>query len=196
MNEPAKSTKLGTVPGLPDDCFAHDGLITKRHVRAGALAVLRPTADELLWDLGAGSGAVGIEWALAAPGARSVGVEARPERLARAVENATAFGVSERVEFRSGRTLDLIDELPQPDAVFIGGGASAEVIERCWTALPSGGRIVLHSVTLETERLLVDAYRAHGGELNRITVEAIDPIGGYLGWKALRPVVQWAAIKP
>lgn len=186
---------LGTSPGLPDDAFDHDGLITKRHVRAGALAFLRPTAGQLLWDLGAGSGAVGIEWALAAEGARAIGIEAKDFRLERARQNTATFGVADRVELRAGRTADLIATLPAPDAIFIGGGASEDVIEAGWAALKPGGRFVVHAVTLETEAIAIAAYRAHGGDLNRITVEGIEPIGSYLGWKALRPVVQWAAIK-
>lgn len=186
---------LGTTPGLPDDAFEHDGLITKRHVRAGAMAYLRPTPGALLWDLGAGSGAVGIEWALAAEGARAIGVEAKDHRLDRARANTETFGVADRVELRAGRTADLIADLPAPDAIFIGGGASTEIIEAGWQALKPGGRFVVHAVTLETEQIAIAAYRAHGGDLNRITVEAIEPIGTYLGWKALRPVVQWAATK-
>ncbi len=185
----------GSTPGLPDDAYSHDGLITKRHVRASALAFLRPTAGALLWDLGAGSGAVGIEWALAANTARAIGIEVKDERLARARANAKAFHVADRVEFKAGRIADLINTLPTPDAIFIGGGTSADLIEQCWMVLNRSGRIVAHAVTLETEQFLIDAYRTYGGDLNRISVEVVDPIGTYLGWKALRPVVQWAAIK-
>lgn len=192
----ASQPKLtGTTPGLPDDAFIHDGLITKRHVRATALAYLRPSPRALLWDLGTGSGAISIEWALSAPGARAIGIEAKPARLERAQTNAATFEVQKQVEFKLGRSEQLIAELPRPDAIFIGGGATAEIIEDAWVALATGGRFVVHAVTLETEQILFAAYRLHGGELSRLTVETAEPIGNYLGWKPLRPVVQWSVIK-
>lgn len=183
-----------TTPGLPDDAFAHDGLITKRHVRASAFAFLRPAPGELLWDIGTGSGAMAIEWCRAAPGARAIGLERNPERAARARENAERLAPG-RVEIREGDAVGLVAELPTPDAVFVGGGATSGVLTASWDALRPGGRLVAHGVTLETEQVLADAFRAHGGQLARLAVETAEPLGRFWAWTPLRPVIQWSCVK-
>ncbi len=182
-------------PGLPDDFFEHDGLITKRHVRAGALAFLRPASGELLWDIGLGSGSIAIEWCLLADNATAIGVEKRPDRAERAIrniENLTPGRV--RVEF--GPADQVIDRLPAPDAIFVGGGASEKVLSHGWNVLKPGGRMVIHGVTIETDTLCLAAYRKYGGSLSRISIETVEPIGKLLGWKPARAVTQWAAVKP
>ena len=185
----------GTAPGLPDEAFDSDGLLTKRHVRASALAVLRPRPGEVLWDLGAGAGSVGIEWARADPTCRAVGVERDAVRAARARGNAERLGVAERVRIVEADLRDGLAALPAPDAVFVGGGVTREVVDAAWAALPAGGRLVLHGVTLEAEALLVDCHRAWGGALVRLAVETAAPIGGLLGWTPARAVVQWSGTK-
>lgn len=186
-----------TVPrasGLPDDLFAHDGQITKRPVRALALSALAPRAGELLWDLGAGSGSIGIEWLLAHPATRAVGVEADPVRAARARANAARLGV-ERLEIRQGRAQDLLADLPDPQAVFVGGGCDGALLEALWARLSPGARIVAHAVTLETEALLVQWQAARGGQLLRIALSEVAPIGRRRGWRAAYPVVQWSVTR-
>lgn len=183
-----------TLPGLPDDAFEHDGLITKRHARASAFAFLRPAAGELLWDVGTGSGAMAIEWCRAAPQARAIGLERKPERAARARENVDRLTPG-RVEVREGDAVALMGELPTPDAVFIGGGATGGAIGASWSALGPGGRLVVHGVTIDTEQLLVEAYRAHGGQLARLSVETAEPLGRFLSWTPLRPIIQWSCTK-
>jgi precorrin-6Y C5,15-methyltransferase (decarboxylating) len=75
----------------------------------------------------------------------------------------------------------------------VGGGATRPgVVDACLAALPVGGRLVVHGVTLETERLLGDLHSTHGGELTRIAVETATPIGTYTGWTPARTVTQWA----
>ncbi|MDN5563137.1 MAG: precorrin-6Y C5,15-methyltransferase (decarboxylating) subunit CbiT [Luteococcus sp.] len=192
---------LSPLPGRSDDCFEHDGLITKRAVRALALIRLRPAPGELLWDVGLGSGAVAIEWALAAPGARAIGLERREERADRARRNVTRFGLDERIDVRLGAAGELVtalakDEGSAPDAVFFGGGVDRETVRCCWAALRPGGRLVVHGVTLETAALLVELHRELGGELSRIQLEAAEPIGRFTGWKPARPIVQWVAHRP
>lgn len=181
----------GTTPGLPDDVFEHDGLITKRHQRASAFAFLRPRPGELLWDVGTGSGAMAIEWARAARGAGAIGLERNAERAARARRNVERLAPG-AVEILEGDAAVLVGSLPAPDAVFIGGGTASGVIDAAWALLRPGGRMVVHGVTVETERLLVDAYRAHGGQLARLGVEVAEPIGRFLGWTPLRSVTQWS----
>lgn len=186
---------LATVPGLPDDAYEHDGQLTKRHVRALALAALAPLPGELLWDVGAGSGSIGIEWLRAEPSARAIAVEADAERAERIARNALTLGVPS-LDVRHGRAPGALDELPTPDAVFLGGGVAAPgLLARCWEALRPGGRLVAHAVTLEGEQALVAARAEHGGELLRVELSHAEPLGGYMGWAPRRPVVQWAAAK-
>lgn len=185
----------GAAPGLPDDAFEHDGLITKRHHRAIALAFLRPRTGDLLWDVGSGSGAVSIEWARLCPGARAVGVERDGVRIDRARRNAARFEVDDRVRFVEGRASVVLAGLEDPDAVFVGGGGSETVLELCWEALRPGGRLVAHAVTLETEAALTQMFAHHGGALTRLSVEHATPIGRFWSWTPTRPIVAWAVIK-
>jgi precorrin-6Y C5,15-methyltransferase (decarboxylating) len=182
----------GWVAGLPDDAFEHDGQLTKRDVRASALARLAPTPGQHLWDVGAGAGSVGVEWMRAHPTCTASAVEASAERAARIAQNASALGVP-GLDVVRGRAPEALAGLPAPDAVFIGGGATVPgVLDACLAALSSGGRLVVHGVTLETEQLLASAYRQHGGELTRLAVETAAPIGSFTGWTPARTVTQWA----
>jgi len=182
----------GWVAGLPDDAFEHDGQLTKRDLRASALARLCPTPGEHLWDVGAGAGSIGIEWMRAHRSCTTTAVEADAERAARIGRNAARLGVPGLVVV-TGRAPDALTGLRPPDAIFVGGGATrAGVIDACLAALRPGGRLVVHGVTLETEHLLGRLYGEHGGELTRITVETAAPIGGFTGWTPARAVTQWS----
>jgi precorrin-6Y C5,15-methyltransferase (decarboxylating) len=186
---------LGFVAGLPDDAFEHDGQITKRDVRASALARLAPVPGQLLWDVGAGAGSVGIEWMRAHPTCRAVAIEAREERAARVVRNASTLGVP-ALHVVTGRAPAALVGLDAPHAIFIGGGATEEgLLDACWDALLPGGRLVVHGVTLETESLLAHRYAALGGELTRLHVEHAAPIGTFTGWTPSRAIMQWAVTK-
>ncbi|MFC7397029.1 precorrin-6y C5,15-methyltransferase (decarboxylating) subunit CbiE [Chelatococcus sp. GCM10030263] len=188
----------GVIPlasGVDDGFFEHDGQITKREMRALALSALSPRQGELLWDVGAGSGSVAIEWMLCHPSLRAIAVEARNDRAGRITRNAEALGVPE-LAVVEGEAPQVLDGLAPPKAIFIGGGASREgLIARCWAALPAGGRLVAHAVTLEGEAALVAGQGLHGGELTRIGIERAEPIGRFQGWRPARPVVQWRARK-
>lgn len=181
--------------GLPDEVFVTDGLLTKRVLRAYALAMLAPHAGELLWDLGAGTGSIAIEWCRLHPDNRAVAVERNAERVERIGTNSASLGVSGRIEVRTADIAAVIDDLPSPDAVFIGGGVQAETLEQGWAALPTGGRLVAHSVTADSDAVLLGAYQRHGGDLNRIAVEVAEPIGRFTGFRPLRTVTTWAATK-
>jgi precorrin-6Y C5,15-methyltransferase (decarboxylating) len=182
----------GWAPGLPDDVFEHDGQLTKRDLRAGALARLLPAPGGLLWDVGAGAGSVGIEWMRAHPSCRAVAVEADPLRCAGIERNARALGVP-TLRVVHGHAPEALAGLPTPDAVFVGGGATGPgVLAACRAALRPGGRLVVHGVTLQTELLLGAAHRDHGGELTRIHIEHAAPIGSFTGWRPARAVTQWA----
>ena len=191
----AGATLLPRVPGLPDDAFAHDGQITKRAVRAATLAALAPVSGQLLWDVGAGSGAIAIEWMRAAPGARAIAVEREPKRLKRIAENAKELGVP-GIEIVAGEAPAALDGLDPPDAIFVGGGTGDDgLLEACWAALPPGGRLVANVVTLEGEEALLRWRVRTGGELARIAVSHATPVGRLTGWRPLRAVTQLAAVK-
>ncbi len=184
------------LPGLPDEAFSNDGQISKREVRAATLAALAPLPGERLWDVGAGCGSVAIEWLRAGHGMHAVAVESEAKRRAMIAENAAALGVPE-IEILAGTAPEALAGLPEPDAIFIGGGLTAPgVIERCWGALRPGGRLVANGVTLEAEAALIHWRGALGGSLTRIAISRAEPVGAYLGWRPLMPVTQWAAVKP
>jgi precorrin-6Y C5,15-methyltransferase (decarboxylating) len=187
---------LPLVPGLPDAAFASDGQLTKRHVRAATLASLAPAPGALLWDVGAGSGSVAIEWLRAEPSARAIAIERRQDRAERIESNACGLGVPS-LEVVIGDAPAVLDGLAPPDAVFVGGGLTAPgLLARCWEALRPGGRIVANAVTLEGEQVLAAARSAHGGELARIEIAHAEAIGGFTGWRAQMPVVQWSCVAP
>ncbi len=184
---------LPLTPGLPDDAYESDGQLTKRGVRAIALAALGPAPGQLLWDVGAGSGSIGIEWLRAERTARAVAIEARDDRAARVAANALRLGVP-RLEVIRGRAPGALEGLEAPDAIFVGGGVTEPgLLERCWASLQPGGRIVANAVTLEGEARLIEARATHGGGLLRIGLEHADAVGGFTAWRAQLPVVQWSA---
>ncbi|MEU3604081.1 precorrin-6y C5,15-methyltransferase (decarboxylating) subunit CbiE [Streptomyces sp. NPDC035033] len=187
--------RLGAAPGLPDEAYEHDGQLTKRYVRAATLAALAPAPGELLWDVGGGSGSIGIEWMRTHRDCRAVAVERSPERAARITRNAAALGVP-ALKVVTGAAPAALAGLPAPDAVFIGGGLTVPgLLDACWDALPSGGRLVANTVTLESEALLARWYARHGGELIRLAVSAAVPVGGFTGWRQAMPVTQWSVTK-
>lgn len=182
-------------PGLPDAAFENDGQLTKRDLRASALARLMPAPGQLLWDVGAGAGSVGIEWMRSHPTCRTIAIESDPERAARISRNASDLGVPD-LQVLEGRAPAALSGLEVSDAIFIGGGATRDgVLEVCLSSIKPGGRLVVHGVTLETETLLAKAYADHGGELTRIGVETAEPIGTFTGWTPARAVTQWAWAK-
>lgn len=178
--------------GLADDLFESDGVMTKRPVRALTLSALAPRAGEVLWDLGAGSGSISVEWCLAAPGTTAHAVEARADRASIIGQNAEAFGIGHRLHLVTGEWRDTLAGLPAPDAVFIGGGADSAGIETVFSAVPPGTRIVANAVTLESEATLVAAQARLGGDLLRIDLATSGPLGRMRGWTHARPVVQWS----
>jgi precorrin-6B C5,15-methyltransferase / cobalt-precorrin-6B C5,C15-methyltransferase len=186
---------LPRVPGLPDDAFEHDGQITKREIRALALAALAPVPGQLLWDVGAGSGSVGIEWMRVHPASRAIAIEPRGERRETIARNAAALGVP-GLRVVAGAAPEALDGLPRPDAVFVGGGVTADgVLGACWEALSPGGRLVANAVTIEGQSVLAEWSRDRGGTLTRISVERAGALGSFTAWRPALPVVQWAVTR-
>jgi len=188
----AATAPLPRTPGLPDEAFENDGQLTKREIRALTLASLAPVPGQLLWDVGAGSGSIGIEWLRVHPACRAVAVEPRADRRERIVRNAAALGVP-GLQVVAGTAPDALADLPGPDAIFIGGGVSAPgVLEACMAALSPGGRLVANAVTLETEAVLGGWYARCGGSMTRVAVQRAGPVGGFTGWIPAMPVTQWS----
>ncbi|MCK1650958.1 precorrin-6Y C5,15-methyltransferase (decarboxylating) subunit CbiT [Bradyrhizobium sp. 149] len=179
--------------GLSDNLFVHDGQITKRPVRALALSALAPRPGERLWDIGAGSGSISVEWALC--GGMAIAIEAREDRTANIGNNASAFGLAHRITVITGKAPEALVALEAPDAVFIGGGLDIAMFDAVWLRLASGTRLVAHAVTLETEALLGELHQRHGGELMRVEIAHATPLGRYRSWEAVRPVVQWSVVR-
>ena len=181
--------------GLPDAAYLHDGQLTKREIRAITLSTLAPVPGELLWDVGAGCGSIAIEWMRSHRGCRAIAIERHPTRLQYIAENASNLGVPE-LKIVDGEAPAALANLPQPDAIFIGGGVTAEaVLETCWNALGEGGRLVVNAVTIESELTVLQWHSLHGGELIRIGIQRVGAIGSFQGWKPLAPVTQWAVVK-
>ncbi len=182
---------LPSVSGLADAFFDTDGVMTKRPVRALTLSALAPCPEEHLWDIGGGSGSIGIEWLLSHPTTTATTIEPRADRIALIRANAAALGV-DRLQVVEGRAPEALDALPRPDVVFIGGGLSENLLTWVFGELNDGTRLVANAVTLDSEALLLRWQAARGGTLLRIDLSEAAPLGPRQGWKAAFPVVQWS----
>jgi precorrin-6Y C5,15-methyltransferase (decarboxylating) len=189
---------LGLAAGLADSLFEHDGQLTKREVRAVTLSALAPHQGELLWDVGLGAGSIAVEWLLRHPSLKAIGIEAEPERAARAARNAASLGTPD-LEIVQKRAPEAFDGLPTPDAIFLGGGLSdPAVFEAAWSALKPGGRLVANAVSLQSEARLIELFQRHGGELVRLDVAKAGKAGtgAVFVWRPAAPIIQWRARKP
>ena len=197
----APEVRTSRMPGLPDDAFQHDGMLTKRAVRAVTLSRLMPARGEVLWDIGTGCGSVAIEWMRAARDAVAVGFEHRAERLAMARANAEALGTPRLclIDRKVPEAFEVIPapsgtkaDLRKPNAIFIGGGLTEDLAEHCLNLLPLNGRLVANAVTLDSEAALGALQARHGGDLTRLGVQHAQPVGRLRGWKPAMTVTQWA----
>ena len=186
---------LPRVPGLPDEAYRNDGQLTKREVRAITLSALAPSPRALLWDVGAGCGSIAIEWMRAAPGARAIAFERNEDRIRMIAENAVALGAPD-LDIVSGDVADSLGGHPAPSAVFHGGATTNDdVFTACWNALAPGGRFVANAVTLEGNTALIARHGQHGGELVRIDVSQVGPVGSRRVMRPRMSVLQWRAMK-
>ncbi|MNZ86963.1 Precorrin-6Y C(5,15)-methyltransferase [decarboxylating] [compost metagenome] len=187
---------LSRLAGLPDSAFQHDGQLTKRDVRAITLARLAPVPGELLWDVGAGSGSIGIEWMRAHPGCRALAIEADTGRQALIEHNRDALGVP-GLQLVRGSAPQALAGLERPDAIFIGGGVTREgVLDTCWAELKPGGRLIANAVTLQSEMTLMAWREQHGGELTRIHIAQAQPLGDFDTWRQALPITLLDVTKP
>ena len=185
---------ISKASGKDDALFANDGQITKRPIRALTLSALAPKFGEHLWDLGTGSGSIAIEWLLSHPSVTATAVEANSERAARAAHNAMTLGV-ERLDVITAKSIDVLDDLPAPDVVFVGGGLTKELLDALWNIMPVGCRFATNAVTLESEVIVAQAHAAKGGELMRIEIANSKPLGTKRGWSSAYPIVQWSVTR-
>ena len=190
------AARLSRLAGLPDSAFAHDGQLTKRDVRAVTLAHLAPIPGELLWDVGAGSGSIGIEWMRAHPSCRALAIEADPGRQLLIERNRDTLGVP-GLQLIRGSAPQALAGLERPDAIFIGGGVTrAGVLETCWAQLKPGGRLVANAVTLQSEMTLLAWRERHGGELTRLHIAQAQPLGEFDTWRQALPITLLDLVKP
>ncbi|PQP05163.1 cobalamin biosynthesis bifunctional protein CbiET [Pseudomonas frederiksbergensis] len=188
--------RLSRLAGLPDSAFQHDGQLTKRDVRAITLARLAPIPGELLWDVGAGSGSIGIEWMRAHPSCRALAIEADEGRQSLIEHNRDALGVP-GLQLIRGSAPRALNGLERPDAIFIGGGVTREgVLDTCWAQLKPGGRLIANAVTLQSEVTLMAWRERHGGELTRIHVAQAQPLGEFDTWRHALPITLLDVTKP
>lgn len=191
-----EAPRLHRLAGLPDSAFRHDGQLTKRDVRAITLARLAPQPGELLWDVGAGCGSIGIEWMRAHPACRALAIEADEGRQGVIEHNRDALGVP-GLQLVRGKAPAALEGLEQPDAIFIGGGVTREgVLDLCWASLRPGGRLVANAVTLQSELALAHFRERHGGELTRIHVAHAQPLGAFDTWRQALPITLLDVVKP
>ncbi|WP_079204057.1 precorrin-6y C5,15-methyltransferase (decarboxylating) subunit CbiE [Pseudomonas sp. CC6-YY-74] len=192
----ADARLLPLTPGLRDELYQHDGQLTKRDVRAITLARLAPQPGELLWDVGAGCGSIGIEWMRAHPACRAIAIEADEGRQAHIQHNRDALGVP-GLQLVAGYAPAALVGLAAPDAIFIGGGVTVPgVLEQCWASLKPGGRLLANAVTLQSEAALVAWRERVGGELTRIAVAQAQPLGAFDTWRSALPITLLEVRKP
>ncbi|MGV8889569.1 MAG: precorrin-6y C5,15-methyltransferase (decarboxylating) subunit CbiE [Pseudomonas sp.] len=192
----ANTPRLSRLAGLPDSAFKHDGQLTKRDVRAITLARLAPTPGEVLWDVGAGSGSIGIEWMRAHPSCRALAIEADEGRQLLIEHNRDALGVP-GLQLIRGSAPQALAGLERPDAIFIGGGVTREgVLDTCWAELKPGGRLIANAVTLQSEMTLMTWREQHGGELTRIHIAQAQPLGDFDTWRQALPITLLEVTKP
>ena len=191
-----KVKRFRGAPGLPDRAFENDGQLTKREIRVQTLSALDPRPGALLWDVGAGSGSVAIEWLLSERTCNAIAIERDADRCARIARNAVALGVP-RLQVQEGVAPAALELLPEPDAVFIGGGLTVGgLIETCWSRLAPGGILVANAVTVAGEAVLADWCARHEGFMARLAVSRARPVGRHLAWRPLMPVTQLTLVKP
>ena len=192
----ADAQRLPLTIGLPDSAYQHDGQLTKRDVRAITLARLAPLPGELLWDVGAGCGSIGIEWLRSHPSCRAIAIEADPGRQQSIARNRDALGVP-HLQLLAGHAPEALAGLQAPDAIFIGGGVTIPgVLEACWQQLKPGGRLVANAVTLQSEATLLAWRSQYGGELTRIQIAQAKPLGDFDTWRSALPITLLELHKP
>lgn len=191
---------VGSTPslmaGLADNCYTHDGQITKAPIRAITMSALQPYPHGVLWDFGAGAGSISVEWCRF--GGIAHAFEHTQDKCGTIAHNAEKFGVINKLHIHHTHIHGLpknINALPTPDAIFIGGGLCTIDITSCICMLPVGGRLVANTVTLNGEQILFDTYKKYGGHIQKISINRTQKTQRFLRWSPLIPVTQYTYIK-
>ncbi|MDH5300568.1 MAG: precorrin-6y C5,15-methyltransferase (decarboxylating) subunit CbiE [Gammaproteobacteria bacterium] len=194
---------LPQFPGIDDAAFdtgesGSRGMISKKAVRLNILALLSPGNGDIGWDVGAGCGGVAIEWARWNPQGQLYAIEKSPQRFGHLQTNQLKFGVTQNLHCILGSAPDVLDELDDPDVIFVGGndGQSSELLNYCWSRLKSGGRLVASGVTEQTRAALIQFADAKQFELLEIAVAKSEPLGKQLLLRPQLPVLLMKVIKP
>ena len=190
-----KSSHLSLFSGLRNENFKSDGNITKQPIRAITMSELQTFGNEVLWDIGAGSGTISVEWCLTNQNNTAYAIENRADRISFIEENIKQFGLQNRIFVMQGSFENFYKKLPKPDAVFIGGGASDELISKIIRLIPKKGRLVVNGVTLETQQLIIDKQKNFGGSLKKIEISNSRKLGSKSIWEPSSPIVQWSYLK-
>ena len=173
------------------DDLNHDGCVTRDEVRLLTVAALAPPGH--LWDVGAGSGAVAMDFARG--GGTATLFERHPGRAASIRRNLAATAT--RAVLLEGEAKERLADAPDPTRVFLGGGVADDALfEAVWARLPSGGIVVSNAVTVEGEAATFARHAIHGGRLTRIALSFGEPVGRMSALKPAMPVLQWRAVKP
>ena len=178
--------------GLADDEVAHRaGMITKQEVRAISLAKLRLRADSIVWDIGAGAGAVALEAARLAHCGTVYAVERQPESVVLIRENLVRFQTP-NVRIVHTAAPEGLGSLPDPDGVFIGGsgGHMQDILRESTTRLRPGGRVVVNVIALESVHEALVALQTHrfAVEVTLVNIARSKKLGERLGFEALNPI--------
>ena len=183
-------------PGLQDNLFIHDGQITKQEIRVTTLSALEPFPGALLWDVGAGSGSIGIEWMRMDHRCQAIAIEANPERAENITQNSCKLGTP-NLKIVIDKAPSILSTLPTPDAIFIGGGITSKgMVKQCWDFLRAGGCLVANVVTTEGEEEVLKNQKKLGGHLTRISISNLEKIGSKKAWRPSMQVTQWKVKKP
>jgi len=182
-------------PGLADDAFIHDGQLTKKEIRSTTLAALTPINGQLLWDVGAGSGSIGIEWMRLCVLNQAIAIEDKKDRLEFIEQNRRRLGVP-GLKIAAGTAPNALEDLPAPDRIFIGGGITGDgVFDTCWHHLKPGGVLVANTVTTQGESLAFNLAERYDGDLTRLDFARAVKIGNFTSWKPFRQVTQLRLVK-
>ena len=180
--------------GKPDNLFQNDGQITKQPIRALSMSAMAPKPFEHLWDIGSGSGSISIEWLLSSNTNTASAIEILSKRANQIKLSAKKFGL-DKLSVYNNDINEILDTLPKPDAIFIGGGLTKDLLLKIWELINPETRIIANSVTLETTSLLIEAHKKYGGSLHKFELSNITNLGKKRAWSKSYPIVQWVVKK-
>ncbi|MEM8853537.1 MAG: precorrin-6y C5,15-methyltransferase (decarboxylating) subunit CbiE [Pseudomonadota bacterium] len=181
---------VGKGPVTVDDLH-HDGCVTRDEVRAITIAALPQGAH--LWDIGAGSGAVAIDFVRR--GGTATLFERDGDRAEAARRNLIVSKVKAPIVV--GSAIDHLDDALPPGAIFLGGGVGDEALfQALWERLPAGGTFVSNAVTLSGEEASMARFGRLGGTLTRIQLSHAAPVGRLMAMRPAMSVLQWRVVKP